>query len=81
MDKSLLAAEILGWYGAIAILLAYALVSFSVIAGDSILFQLLNITGSIGLLLIAFAKRVYQSVILNIEWALIGTIAIAKLFL
>lgn len=76
-----LIAELLGWYGMAAILIAYALVSFSMISGDGLIYQLLNITGSIGLMLIAFTKKVWQSVILNIVWALIGIIAVVRFIL
>lgn len=74
-------AEIAGWYGTFIILLAYGLVSFSLITGDSLIYQLMNITGSIGLLLIALVKKVYQSVTINIIWAVIGLVALVKLFI
>ena len=79
-EKNLL-FEILGWYGMIAVIVAYGLVSYSIINGDSALFQLLNITGSFWLLTIAWVKKVYQSVALNIVWAIIGIIALAKILL
>ncbi len=41
-------AEIVDWYGAVAIVGAYALNSFSVITFDSLSYQLLNLTGAIG---------------------------------
>ena len=72
-------SEIFGWYGAIAILGAYALVSFSLIASDGLIFQLLNLTGALGLLAIGYYKKVYQSVILNIIWSIIGIVAIANI--
>ncbi|MEK6916562.1 MAG: hypothetical protein AABW92_02360 [Nanoarchaeota archaeon] len=72
--------EIAGWYGAFALLLSYGLVSYGAISGESVLYQVLNITGALGLLTIAFAKKVYQSVTINIIWALIGIFALLKLF-
>ncbi len=72
-------AEVAGWYGAIVILLSYALVSFSLIPADSVIYQLMNITGCIGLLVIAYVKKVYQSVALNIIWGLIGVVALLKI--
>ncbi|MFH0875347.1 MAG: hypothetical protein V1859_05390 [archaeon] len=71
--------EIFGWYGTVSILGSYALVSFSIIGADSVIYQFLNITGSIGLLAIALVKKVYQSVTINIIWALIGMIALLKI--
>jgi hypothetical protein len=72
-------SEIFGWYGAIAILGAYALVSFSFITADGLIFQLLNLTGALGLLAIGYYKKVYQSVVLNIIWSIIGILAIANI--
>lgn len=74
MKKNLI--EILGWYGTIAIVLAYALVSFSVLSSDSIWFQLLNGTGAVGIVVISLSKKAYQPGILNIIWTLIAVIAI-----
>jgi hypothetical protein len=71
--------ESFGWYGAIVVLAAYALVSFSLITADGLIFQLLNLTGSFGLLSIAYYKKVYQSVVLNIIWSIIGIIVIANI--
>ena len=71
--------EAIGWYGAIVILLAYALVSYNFIVADSIFYQFLNISGGIGLLWIAYKKHVTQSVLLNIVWIMIGIIALLKI--
>jgi len=72
-------AEIVGWYGAVAILLAYALNSLMLLGSGSIAFQLLNITGSMGLLLIGYHKRVYQAVLINLVWLIIGSIALLNI--
>lgn len=73
-------AEVCGWYGMIALISAYFLVSFGLVDGKGLVFQLINLTGGIGLLIVAASKGVIQSVILNIFWALIGAIAIVRLF-
>lgn len=78
MNKGTL-ANIAGWYGAIAVIVAYGLVSFSLITSDGMVFQLLNLTGALGLLAIAVYKHVLPSVVLNIFWALIGIIAIIRI--
>ncbi len=72
-------ASFLGWYGAFAIVLAYALVSFNVIPSKGWIFQLLNLTGAIGLIIISTIKGVKQTLVLNVFWALIAIIAIAGL--
>lgn len=72
-------AEIIGWGGAVAILLAYILVSAKVIPASGYLYQSLNLTGAIGMLVIAFVKKVEQSVVINIIWAIIAIVAIIGL--
>lgn len=49
--------EILGWYGVAAIVGAYALSSFGVIGGQSLLYQGLNLTGAIGIVLDALNDK------------------------
>jgi uncharacterized YccA/Bax inhibitor family protein len=71
--------EIVGWYGTVAIVLAYALVSFYVITSNSILYQLLNLTGALGIILISVSKRTYQPAALNIMWAIIALIALSRI--
>lgn len=72
-------AEVAGWYGIVAILGAYALVSFSVIESGSFIYQALNLTGALGVIWISYIKGVKQSVVLNVVWALIALVAIVKL--
>ena len=38
--------DVVGWYGALIALLAYAPVSARQVEGDSVLFQVLNISGA-----------------------------------
>lgn len=73
--------EALGWYGVIAIISAYALVSFSVFSATSIWYQLLNATGAIGIAVISFRKRTYQPGILNVVWALIALFAMVNILM
>lgn len=65
----------------IALIAAYALASFSIISADGLAYQLLNLTGSLGLLVIAAVKGVTQSVLLNLFWMAIGVVALAKILL
>jgi hypothetical protein len=71
--------EVLGWYGVAAILIAYALLNFEVIATHSLSYQLLNITGAVGIILDAWNQKNWQPVVLNIFWLLIALYAILKL--
>ncbi len=72
-------AEILGWYGAFAIILAYAMISFAVIGVDNIIYQILNLTGAIGIVIISLSKRAYQPATLNIIWTIIAFIALIRI--
>ena len=71
--------EAVGWYGAGAIVLAYFLVSFSLISSSGLLYQSLNGTGAIAIIIISYKKRVYQSVVLNVVWGIIALAAIFRL--
>lgn len=71
--------EIFGWYGAVAIVSAYALNSFSIIQSNNALYQLLNFTGAIGIVVVSLAKKAYQPAALNIIWTVIAAIALIKL--
>lgn len=72
-------AEVFGWYGAFAIVSAYALVSFEIISADSWIFQILNLTGAIGIIIISSVAKVRQSIVLNGFWAVIAVIALIRL--
>ncbi|HUV46924.1 MAG TPA: hypothetical protein VMW29_02200 [Candidatus Bathyarchaeia archaeon] len=77
MNKKLL--EIIGWYGTIAIIGAYALLSFNLISSQSAIYQLLNVTGAVGIVIISLKKKVYQPAVLNIIWTVIGMVALLQL--
>lgn len=71
--------EALGWYGAAAVLLAYALISFNVISPHGWAYQLLNFTGAVGVLVISYMKHAKQPALLNFVWAIIALIALVQL--
>lgn len=71
--------ELFGWYGTITIILAYALISFSLLAPTSLWYQLLNGTGALGIVAVSFHKKTYQPCVLNIIWAIIALVAIGKI--
>jgi hypothetical protein len=72
--------ELLGWYGAAAILAAYVLVSFAVLQPDGLTYQLLNGTGAVGIVIVSLHKRNYQPAALNAVWAVVAVVAIATVF-
>jgi hypothetical protein len=70
---------ILGWYGVIAILLAYALSSFSILSNQSFLYHTLNGTGALGIVIDTYKDRDFQPMTLNIVWAIIALVSIVKI--
>ncbi|MEK7545330.1 MAG: hypothetical protein AAB551_04340 [Patescibacteria group bacterium] len=73
--------EIIGWYGTVAIIAAFALVSFGFLEAKSLLYQILNGTGAIGIVYISLKRKAYQPAVLNIIWTVIAGVAIAKIFI
>jgi len=73
--------EILGWYGTVAIVSAYALLSFGILTPNDLMYQILNGTGALGIVFISLKKKTYQPGVLNIIWAIIAGIAIIKIIL
>ena len=73
------AIEFIGWYGVIAILGAYALVSFGFLTSNTLTFQILNMTGAIGIVVDALKNKDVQPAVLNVVWAIIALIAIVKM--
>jgi len=69
--------DAIGWVGAAALLIAYALVSFKRLEGDAAAFQLLNISGSILLAANTIFYRSYPSTFVNLIWAGIAVFSIA----
>lgn len=73
--------EFLGWYGMCALVGAYFMVSFGVVEAEGMFFQLLNLSGGVALIFFALSKKATQLAILNAFWAVIGAMALLRLFL
>ena len=72
-------ADIVGWYGVGAILAAYTLATFGILLFGGLWYQLLNLTGSLGIVIVAMTKKDRQPAVLNIVWAAIALIALLRL--
>ena len=60
---------------------AYALNSFGIINAESgVMYQLLNLTGSLGVVVSSYAQRDYQPVVLNAIWLIIAFIGLARIW-
>jgi hypothetical protein len=70
--------DIMGWVGAVLLLLAYALVSNRKLAGDSVRFQLLNLSGGLLLAINSGYHGALPSVAVNGVWIVIGLIALLR---
>ncbi len=71
--------QFVGWYGVAAIVLAYLFNSFGVLDSHSLGYQLLNLSGALGLICEAASKKDAQPVVLNIVWSSIALIAIINI--
>ena len=71
-----LVIDIIGWFGAIAILLAYAAVSRGLTQGTSFKFQLWNAIGSVCLLINSTYYRAFPSSFVNFVWIGIAIVTI-----
>ncbi|MBD3280546.1 hypothetical protein GF389_03420 [Candidatus Dojkabacteria bacterium] len=78
MNTKKLYVELVGWYGTISIVGAYALLSFDAFSDDNVIYQLLNLTGALSIVLVSFTKKAYQPAVLNIVWAIIAILAILQ---
>jgi hypothetical protein len=69
--------DAVGWLGATALLIAYAMVSSRRLEGHSVSFQLLNVSGSLLLATNTIFYGAYPSTFVNLIWAGIAVFSIA----
>jgi uncharacterized integral membrane protein len=72
--------EIIGWIGSMEILLAYALNSYQKIRSDSRMFQMLNLTGGLLMMVYTFYKEAFANTFLNLVWVIVAIIALVRLY-
>lgn len=70
--------NLLSWIGILVILAAYVTNVFGVIETESLAYLLMNIVGSVFIIFHAFQRRDYQPAVLNIIWALVALINLAR---
>jgi hypothetical protein len=77
MESSLL-IDVIGWLGVAGLLVAYGLVSAKRLAGDSVIYQSLNLLGA-GLLIVnSFYYGAFPSVGINVVWVAIAILSLAR---
>jgi hypothetical protein len=69
--------DTVGWLGAAALLVAYAMVSSRKLEGHSAAFQLLNVSGSLLLAANTIFYGSYPSTFVNLIWAAIAIFSVA----
>ena len=74
-----IAVEVVGWTGALLILLAYLLISAGKLTGQSALYQWMNIVGAAGFVINGWWHRAIPSTALNVVWMGIGSVALWKI--
>jgi len=74
-----LTVEIVGWAGAVLILLAYLLLSMGRLTGQSILYQGMNVVGATGFAVNGWWHGALPSASLNVIWLLIGAWALWRI--
>ena len=75
-----LAVEVVGWTGALLILLAYLLISAGKLTGQSPLYQWMNVFGAAGFVVNGWWHRALPSAALNVLWMLIGGFALWRIW-
>ncbi len=70
--------NLLGWLGAVLLLVAYWLVSSRRRQGDSQTYQLLNLVGSVLLIVNTVVLRAYPSAFVNVVWVVIAAYTITR---
>jgi hypothetical protein len=70
-----IAVEIVGWAGALLILLAYLLLSAGRLTGQSLVYQGMNVVGAAGFVINGWWHGALPSAALNVLWLLIGAVA------
>lgn len=71
--------EIIGWIGAVEVIIAYGLNSNGKMKSDSVAFQVLNLTGALFLIVNTWFNESYPSMVINIIWTGIAVAALIRI--
>ncbi len=70
--------DIIGWTGAVFVLYAYLMVSTKRLEGNSLHYQIANISGALCLIVNTYFHHAYPSTVVNIIWIGIAFYSLAK---
>lgn len=68
----MLITDIIGWFGAFFLLLAYFLLTHKTLTGRSKIYQILNVLGAFMLAISNLYTKSFPSLFTNMVWVLIG---------
>lgn len=71
----------IGWYGVVAILMAYAATTLEYIPPDSLTYLFLNSSGALALIIQSAAIRNWQLIVLNLVWLAVAAVGLSQLLL
>jgi hypothetical protein len=77
--KQKIEVEVLGWVGMFFVLAAYGLITFGYVTNQSLVWQILNLFGSSGIIINSLTKRAMPEVWLNIIFAVVALIGIVQI--
>lgn len=82
MKTKALIVECVGWLGTVLIVLAYFLISYGYVGGESIVYQAMNLAGALSLGISLYGKKAWPALALQLVWGIIALgILINVLFL
>jgi hypothetical protein len=73
--------DVVGWAGAALVLAAYGLVSTKRLDGDSVVYQLLNVIGAVGMLINTYVRGALPSAAVNLIWIGLGVYVLGRVWL
>lgn len=76
-----IALEIAGWVGVLCVLGSYLLLAAGLIDGNSWMYHVLILIGSLFIAAISYKKRIFQPMVLNLCFSTLALVALVRLAL
>ena len=71
-------AQVVGWIGAFLVVLAYFLVSYKKVQGNSRIYQLMNLIGAVGVAINASYQEAWPPFAIQVVWFTIAVVSLIK---
>ncbi len=72
--------QVVGWIGAAMVVLAYFLITYKKVDGRSVVYQVLNLLGCVGVGINAFHQAAWPSFGIQIVWGIVATLGLMSIF-